>query len=89
MDQGPLPRGSGASVQFLHGYLPACPHGTVGTRADANPPAADPARETFVLMCPFCNHAAVIPLGRVTTSPVGIRCDYRCASCSKEFVFLR
>jgi len=68
---------------------PPAPTAPSGPEPNANPPAADPARETFVLMCPFCNHAAVIPLGRVTTSPVGIRCDYRCASCSKEFVFLR
>ena len=51
---------------------PPAPMAPSDPEPKANHPAAGPARETFVLMCPYCYHAAVVPLGRVTTSPVGM-----------------
>jgi transposase-like protein len=57
--------------------------------SNAKHPADWPMRETLLLMCPYCRHDTVVPLGRVVTSAVGIRCEYRCSSCSKAFVYLR
>jgi uncharacterized Zn-finger protein len=45
--------------------------------------------ETRDRMCPYCSTRAVVALGHVTASATGVRCDYRCPHCSKEFVMLR
>jgi transposase-like protein len=45
-------------------------------------------QETRDRMCPYCRNRAGVALGRILASATGIRCDYRCPSCSKDFVVL-
>ena len=47
-----------------------------------------PLAETRERRCPYCGNRAVVGMGHVTASATGIRCDYRCPSCSTEFVLL-
>ena len=51
-------------------------------------PTRPAPRETRELMCPYCRNRAVVGLGRILASATGIRCDYRCPQCSKDFVVL-
>ena len=44
--------------------------------------------ETRERMCPSCSTRAVVRLGHVTATAAGIRCDYRCPNCSKEFALV-
>ena len=44
--------------------------------------------ETHDRMCPYCRARSVAALGHVTANATGIRCDYRCLECAKEFVVL-
>jgi DNA-directed RNA polymerase subunit RPC12/RpoP len=44
--------------------------------------------ETDDRMCPYCRTRFVAALGHVTANSTGIRCDYRCLECAKEFVLL-
>jgi transposase-like protein len=45
-------------------------------------------QETSDRMCPYCRNRAGVALGRILASATGIRCDYHCPSCSKDFVVL-
>ena len=51
---------------------------------DANPPL----KETRDRCCPHCLSLAVGPLGAVSGDSTGIRSDYRCRDCAKDFVLL-
>jgi transposase-like protein len=39
-------------------------------------------------VCPYCLGVAVAHLGRVSADGTGIRSEYRCRDCSKDFVLL-
>ena len=51
-----------------------------------SPPSSLP--ETRDRMCPSCRNRAVVALGPVTASATGIRCAYRCPTCSTDFVLV-
>ena len=53
-----------------------------------NTPSPSTPQETRDRMCPYCRNRAVVALGRVTAGVTGIRYDYRCSACAKEFVVL-
>ena len=44
--------------------------------------------ETRDRACPYCRSHFVVSLGHVEASIIGIRSDYRCPTCAKEFVLL-
>ena len=48
-----------------------------------------PTEETRERICPHCRSLAVMSLGRVNAVRTGVRVDYRCSDCAKEFVWLR
>jgi transposase-like protein len=48
-----------------------------------------PIAETDIRMCPYCRNRSVVALGHVTAGTFGVRSDYCCPKCSKEFVLLR
>jgi transposase-like protein len=45
-------------------------------------------KETRERLCPHCLSPAVAPLGSVSADGQGIRSEYRCRDCSKDFVLL-
>lgn len=45
-------------------------------------------QETHDRMSPYCRNRAGVALGRILASASGIRCDYRCPSCAKDFVVI-
>jgi|KBSSwiStaDraftv2_1062776.scaffolds.fasta_scaffold1008967_1 DNA-directed RNA polymerase subunit RPC12/RpoP len=54
--------------------------------ADSPSPSLVP--ETRDRMCPSCRNRAVVALGPVAASATGIRCAYRCPTCTAEFVLV-
>jgi hypothetical protein len=54
------------------------------TMADAIPPL----KETRARLCPHCLSVDVVALGRVTADRTGVRSEYGCRRCSKEFLLL-
>jgi transposase-like protein len=44
--------------------------------------------ETRDRACPSCRSRVVVALGHVEASVTGIRSDYRCPTCAKDFVLL-
>ena len=50
---------------------------------------SDPSpKETRERICPHCRSAAVMPLKRLFANSTGIRIEYRCRACAKEFLLL-
>lgn len=39
-------------------------------------------------ICPYCRSVDLLPLGRVLADNTGIRSEYRCRECAKEFLLL-
>jgi transposase-like protein len=52
------------------------------------PDSSPSPKETRERLCPHCLSSAVVPLGRVSADSTGIRSDYRCRDCSKDFLLL-
>jgi len=51
---------------------------------DSTPPKETRERHA----CPYCLGVAVAPLGHVSADRNGIRSEYRCRDCAKDFVLL-
>lgn len=49
-------------------------------------PSPSTPAETRDRKCPYCRNRSVVALGRVTAGVTGIRYDFRCGACAKEFV---
>lgn len=43
---------------------------------------------THERICPHCRSADILALGRVLADNTGIRSEYRCRECAKEFLLL-
>ena len=54
------------------------------TMADASPPR----KETRLRLCPHCLSVDVGALGRVAADSTGVRSEYRCRTCSTDFLLL-
>ena len=54
------------------------------TMADASPPL----KETQLRRCPNCLGVNVVAIGRVTADSTGVRSEYRCRGCSRDFFLL-
>jgi DNA-directed RNA polymerase subunit RPC12/RpoP len=52
------------------------------------PDSSASPKETRDRICPHCFSLAVVPLGSVSADLTGIRSDYHCRDCSKDFLFL-
>ena len=59
-----------------------------GGRPSVDPSSPSLVPETRDRMCPSCGNRAVVALGPVTASATGIRCAYRCPTCSTDFVLV-
>ena len=51
-------------------------------------PSPSPS-ETRDHLCPYCDSAAIVALGRILAARTEIKSEYRCRACRKEFVLLR
>ena len=45
--------------------------------------------ETRQRICPHCLSTALMALGRILADITGIRIEYQCRDCAKEFMLLR
>jgi hypothetical protein len=64
--------------------------GTSTSNSSPSPEESGPfLGETRQRICPHCRSTDVIPLKRLVANSTGIRIEYRCQACAKEFMLLR
>lgn len=60
------------------------PMGTTAVSGASSPPL----EETRAWRCPHCLSGAIVARGRVTADSKGVRSEYRCRDCGKDFLLL-